>query len=268
LNTSVILHNYSGAPIVMILADETGLSVKRTDDIYSRDVRAFLKLVDGAVSVSELVTESFEGLFRDNIPVETVRPSVGANFLKADMKEPRGEPFRIALVSKGGSRGLTGKIPEWFGELSVSLQKRISDLEILIAGTDELPVKTGNIRPVGLIPYSRMAEFYQSVNLLIHVPDFDSFSVVPAEALACGTSALVSRGAGICEFFEEHGMNELIINDINTESLSAQIIDVLRDPPDMRRRQLYKKSIVDRLSPEVSAENFKSALERIYSKIR
>jgi glycosyltransferase involved in cell wall biosynthesis len=268
LNTSVILHNYSGAPIVMILADETGLRVRNTDDKYSRDIRAYLKLVDGAISVSELVTDSFKDLFRDNIPIETVRPSVGSCFLNADMKELHGEPFRIALVAKGGSRGLTGKIPDWFGDLSVSLQEKMPDLEILIAGTDELHVKTGNVMPVGSIPYNRMVEFYQSINLLLHIPDFDSFPVVPAESLACGTPALVSRGAGICEFFDEHELKYLTIDDTSIDSLSQQIIDALRNPPDKKERQLCRRLIEDNLAPGVSAANFKSALERICSKIR
>lgn len=267
LNTSVILHNYAGAPIIMILADETALSVKYNNDVYSKDIKAFLQLVDGAVSVSNLATESFTDLMRENIPVEIVRPSVGYRFINADIKELPGKPFKMALAVRGGKRGITGKIPNWFEELCIRLQKRMPDLEILIAGTDEFTENVTNVKPAGLIPYNRMIEFYQSVNLLLHIPDFDTFAVVPVEALACGTPALVSKRAGVYEFFEENGLNDLIIDALDPDLLSERIIDALHNPPDESERRYYKKLIKDNLSPEVSADNFKSALERIYNRI-
>ncbi len=113
-----------------------------------------------------------------------------------------------------------------------------------------------------------MPDFYQSLNLLLHIPSFDSFPVAPVEAVASGCPVLLTKGAGTYEFFEENNLSHMIVDSTDPVIWSEKVFDILSSPPDEKQRMLYRKLIRDNFSPEISAVNFKFALERIYNKIK
>lgn len=265
---SVVLHNFSTcAKIILIMADETGIYVKKNDDIYARDIRAFLTMIDGAISVSSLTTKTFEGLIPDTVPVKTVRPSIGEFFLGQTF------PFSgdrrkntIGIVSKGGKRGIMNKIPGWLDECFYMMKKKLPDLQVIIAGANESPLKFENTRYSGIIDYKKMPAFYKNLGVLFHFPDFDPFPVSLMEALACGCPVLVGKGAGNFEYFQSKKWTELMCDDQSPYFIARKAVDILSGSVTFERLRLFSETVSKELSPERSALEFRKALEEILAR--
>ncbi|MBN1619541.1 glycosyltransferase [candidate division WOR-3 bacterium] len=265
---SVVLHNFStGAKIILIMADETGLYAKANNDLYARDIRAFLSMIDGAVSVSSLTSNTFTGLVPENIPIRLVRPSIGKIFMeKGKGNPPYRKINRVAIVSKGGKRGLMNKIPRWLDECFHLMQKDIPDLEVAIAGTKESDLKFENIRYCGVIPYRDMPSFYSQTGVLFHFPDFDPFPVSLMEALALGCPVLTGKGTGNYEYFAQKKWTEMTCDENDPSLIAHKALKILSGNLSIERKKEFSDTVRRELSPENSALEFNSALGEILKK--
>ncbi|MBN1150164.1 glycosyltransferase [candidate division WOR-3 bacterium] len=266
LSPSIVMHNFStNAKIILIMADETGIYVRENKDIYSRDTRAFLSMVDGAISVSGLTTETFEGLVPQSVKIKTVRPSIGDIFIRQS-RFASGVLRRrntICIVSKGGKRGLMDKIPGWLDDCFRIMKKTIPDLEIKIAGTQESSLKFANIRHLGIVKYTDMPKLYRETGILFHFPFFDPFPVSVMEALSCGCPVIVGKGCGNYEYFKEKNWNELTCDEDDPVTVSQKALEILNGSITPDRFRLFSDVVAKELSPSASSAYFRKSLEDI-----
>ncbi len=262
---SVVLHNFStGAKIILIMADETGLYAKANNDLYARDIKAFLSMIDGAVSVSSLTSNTFIDLVPENIPVRIVRPSIGKIFMDQKKEDfPSRKMNRVGIVSKGGRRGLMNKIPPWLDECFYLMKKEIPDLEVAVAGTKESDLKFENTRYFGVIPYKEMPAFYAETGVLFHFPDFDPFPVSLMEALVCGCPVLTGKGTGNYEYFAQKKWTEMTCDENDPFLIAEKALKILSGSLESVKIKEYSDTIRRELSPENSASEFCKALEEI-----
>jgi glycosyltransferase involved in cell wall biosynthesis len=98
------------------------------------------------------------------------------------------------------------------------------DLDLRIIGTgSQLPVMqslanssllSGHVHFLGSLPKSLIAKEMQNADALLHPSDYETFSVVCAEAISCGTPVLVSNLEAVSEFIN-HTNGLLVENTVN-----------------------------------------------------
>jgi glycosyltransferase involved in cell wall biosynthesis len=110
-------------------------------------------------------------------------------------------------------------------------------------GNDSLLARLETLRPrgvhyVGRVERARLVQLFQAARAFVYPSLYEGFGLPPAEALACGVPAIVSRSSSLPEVVGEAG---LLATPGDTGSLAAAIRSLLEDPAreaDLRGRTL------------------------------
>ena len=73
-----------------------------------------------------------------------------------------------------------------------------------------------------------MVEFYREMDVIINPSFFETFGYVPAEAIACGTPAIISPAQGISEVFLKCGLERLISDFRNVSAVHEKNYDIIQ----------------------------------------
>lgn len=102
---------------------------------------------------------------------------------------------------------------------------------------------TENCRFVGGTTYSEMAAFYNIADVVVSVPSSDSVSIAMLEAMACGTTVVVSDLPATKEWVSDE-VNGLIVPPRNVEALADAIIRILKDESLREKFRAYNLALV------------------------
>lgn len=79
------------------------------------------------------------------------------------------------------------------------------------------------VKFLGPMNAQRLSDFYNSLDLTISPSVFETFGNAPLEATATGTPALVSKNMGVSEVYDSLGLEELVIDFKDPESIISVI---------------------------------------------
>ncbi|MGC9203185.1 MAG: glycosyltransferase family 4 protein [Thermoproteota archaeon] len=121
--------------------------------------------------------------------VHVVPNAVDTNLFKPEPKRRKDDVFRILLVSRLDKR----KGLELLWDILNGLRKYLSNYEFVIAGAgpmidviEKLKSNFNEVRYLGSVPYTRMPNVYNMCDVALSLSMWGTFSMVAAEAHACG----------------------------------------------------------------------------------
>jgi glycosyltransferase involved in cell wall biosynthesis len=88
---------------------------------------------------------------------------------------------------------------------------------------------TDRVRLLGRITRDQAPPLLRSSDVLISVPVYEPFGIVPVEAMACGVPVIVSAVGGMLETVR-HGVTGLHVPPANPRRLAESLLTVLHDP--------------------------------------
>jgi len=207
---------YSSEKVSLVAV--SGKTAREIKDLYPRKS-------DPAVIYHGLDTARFSPVRR-----QALRPAARAALNLA------GDDFAILLIGNDWkNKGLTCLL-----EAAGKLDKH--EIRLLIVGEDspvpyqELIHRLGLVEQVKLLPRRPDVEFYYAAADVYAGPSLeDTFSLPPAEAMACGLPAITTRAAGVSEIIH-HGVDGIILEDpTDAQTLSGWLARLLAEP-DLRDR--------------------------------
>jgi D-inositol-3-phosphate glycosyltransferase len=95
----------------------------------------------------------------------------------------------------------------------------------------------------GLVPYEQLVEYYNAADVLVFPSYYESFGLVPLEALSCGTP-VVATNVGDLQNIIRDGETGYVLRDHRAQSIAEKLSEVLRKSnPKMQDRQYIRASI-------------------------
>ena len=109
-----------------------------------------------------------------------------------------------------------------------------------------LAIKNGVTESVvfkGLIPYEKLVEYYNVADVCVFPSYYESFGLVPLEALACGTP-VVATNVGDLQNIIHDSENGYVLTDYSVLNLADKLAEVLKmSHPALRNRELIRSSV-------------------------
>ena len=179
-------------------------------------------------------------------------------------------PYRMFALSRW-------KRPKQMGVLIAAwrlLRLRLPEATLSIAGFgpqwDELQYDAQHARQaidglslLGLLSPDRAAHEMQSATLFVHASDYETFSVVCAEALCCGTPVLASNRGGIPEFV--HHRNGCLLYDNTPQAFAHAMEQILTNQnPAQWTHQTIAQEAKQRFNPTNIGKKYLNALNHIH----
>lgn len=116
-------------------------------------------------------------------------------------------------------------------------------LRLLVVGGDQRPNEGTRLRAlaaelgladhvtfVGPVPHDELPWYYSAADLLVVPSYYESFSLVTAESLSCGTPVVASRVGGLVTLVKE-GVGGRLVAPAQPRAFAAHISDLLADEP-------------------------------------
>ncbi len=188
-------------------------------------------------------------IFRQGIPVITVSRALGMDIKQFSNAEfpnfivPNIVDKAIFYPEKSGrrekyffmvSQWSWPKNPFLVMEAFVKFTEIFSEYHLIIGGYgkqwDEISqwVKKRNVNSkielVGALSSFEVAQYMRNATLFLHPSNYETFSVVCAEAVSCGVSVIASNVGGISEVVKNQG---ILINEENIANWKAAMIEVV-----------------------------------------
>lgn len=196
-------------------------------------------------------------IFHHKIPVITVSKSLGE-----DIKEFAGIDFQNYTLPNivdsstffpGGKMSDSNKpyfimVSQWKApkkpleaiKAFLEFSKNYVEVSLIIIGYGEqLPAMKmaandkKSIQFLGPKKSNEIAEYMRNAIALIHPSEYETFSVVCAEALACGCPVIASKVGGIPEFVNDE--NGILLNETDEISIRNALTDCYQNPPKMTK---------------------------------
>lgn len=101
-----------------------------------------------------------------------------------------------------------------------------------------------------------------SMDILIHLPDYETFGIVLTEAMAMGKPVIARNVGGIPEVVED-GNTGILINDLDSKNISSIIIKLINDK---KLRTKLGKNSLERVRRYFTIDNTIDNLIEIYTK--
>ncbi len=112
-----------------------------------------------------------------------------------------------------------------------------------------------NIERIEVVDNAELPDFYSQADFLLHFSDFETFSIVPLEALACGCPVIVSRVGVLPDFIDDS--NGRIVEN-NVESIAVAIAECVAQK--FSRKEI-SENIKNVFSMERISKQFQMALQ-------
>jgi L-malate glycosyltransferase len=136
-----------------------------------------------------------------------------------------------------------------YGEQWEEMQRMIIDLQL-----------AKNIKLLGLLTPEDYARELRVSTAFIHCSAYETFSVVCAEALCCGTPVIASMVGGIPEYV--HSGNGILVTENNPEAFYAAIISFLERKVDFDKENISSEAI-GKFSEETVGRQYFSVLKKL-----
>lgn len=233
-NIPIILTEHSSK----ILMDKNN-EIERYSYVY--------KNVDSTIVVSKALKEKLSERGINS----TVLPNVIDVNLFKPIRLIKEDPRKVFL-SVG--RMDEGKRFDLFLKAFSMVSKKRSDVCAILIGDGILrneiksladSLKLTNVSFINNVANDKMPEYYSSADCFVLASDFETFGMVYAEAIACGTPAIGTDNGGAPEIISSNC--GLIIPKNNVEALAEAMIEVINTPYD---RLILHNNISERFGEE------------------
>ncbi len=118
------------------------------------------------------------------------------------------------------------------------------------------------VRFLGSIKQIELKKYYSAAEVLVMPSLYESFGLVPVEAMACGTPALVSRIGEMRNIVQE-GKNGFSFNPNNPSSLASCLAHFFLNSESMWDRERIRQSAVKNFSWEKTADETYSLFRKL-----
>lgn len=139
-----------------------------------------------------------------------------------------------------------------YGELYTDIQKLVNELDL-----------HGHVVLSGRLSAEQVAREMNDALGLIHCSGYETFSVVCAESLCCGTPVIASRVGGITEYV--HTGNGILVSENNPEAFYGAIVSFLKHKDAFKREKIAADAIEKFSEKKVGEQYFAVLKEIIYS---
>jgi glycosyltransferase involved in cell wall biosynthesis len=197
------------------------------------------------VAVSRKTSDELRRIFRRHDPIEVIYHGVdGAKFSPARRDELR-RNARMALRLQDDAFTILLIGNDWRNKglpclLDAVAKLRNPSIQVLVVGEDsprsynELIEALGLKTQVSFLAPRDDVEFYYAAADIYAGPSLeDTFSLPPAEAMACGLPAITTRAAGVSEIIH-HGVDGVILEDPSDSTILSDWIARLKSDPGLR----------------------------------
>jgi glycosyltransferase involved in cell wall biosynthesis len=215
---------------------------------------------NGRLALAAAMEQDFEGASRVIFPSRLALREARSSFLTA-----RGEEAAVVIPNSvsGAFFGAEGAHdPSQLGFVARWEPVKNTDFILAFAGMNERASRPYVIRAVTDLseedssafaaPHLRflkplgteeLASFYAAVGAVLCPSRFETFGYVPAEAVAAGTPALVSRTIGASEVFEAAGLSRLVVEFASPESIAQLLPGIIASGVSDAERQALRERI-------------------------
>ncbi|MBW2064752.1 MAG: glycosyltransferase family 4 protein, partial [Deltaproteobacteria bacterium] len=134
----------------------------------------------------------------------------------------------------------------WLPDIAKRLDKNITIFYTQgLRGRGRLPARRG-LKPIGAVPFNKMPERYQTMDILLMPTVREGFGLAVAEAMACGLPVVASKCSAIPELVDDGKGGALCpVGDV---AAFAEKINFLAESADLRKEMgEYNRSKVERL---------------------
>jgi glycosyltransferase involved in cell wall biosynthesis len=153
------------------------------------------------------------------------------------------------------------------------IQKKHKNVKFLIKGagplenylkrlTQKLNV-SNNVRFVGLVPHTEIAQYLSAADIYVSTCFLDSTSVSLLEAMACGLAPVVTDILGNHEWIE-NGVNGFLFPPKNSEVLAEKVIQLIEN---QHLRKSFGERCVQIIKQKATWEKCVSDMEAIYTSL-
>ncbi|MEU0158270.1 glycosyltransferase [Streptomyces sp. NPDC006261] len=118
---------------------------------------------------------------------------------------------------------------------------------------------------LGAVPHDRMPHLMSGADLVLSLPDYEPFGIVPIEAMACRTPVVATAVGGHLDTVVDGVTGALVAPDGEDHRLAAVIRTLLDDPERLAR---YGKAGRERVLAHYSWDRVAEGVARVYSAVR
>jgi glycosyltransferase involved in cell wall biosynthesis len=123
---------------------------------------------------------------------------------------------------------------------------------------------TDQVRFTGRVPHDDVPALLRSADVVVSVPWYEPFGIVPVEAMACGRAVVVSAVGGHLDTVED-GVTGRLVPPRDRAALTAALAQLLADPG-LRRR--LGAAAADRAAARYSWDKIAAETETVYDLVR
>jgi D-inositol-3-phosphate glycosyltransferase len=114
----------------------------------------------------------------------------------------------------------------------------------------------------GLVDHEQLSEYYNAADVCLLPSYYESFGLVPLEALACGTP-VVATNVGDLQHIIRNGETGYVLNDFCPQNMADKIAEVLKKTNPMLQDQQFIRASIGDYSWQNIAEGLSLEFDKI-----
>jgi glycosyltransferase involved in cell wall biosynthesis len=233
---------------------------KRIQKIFQRNLPVITVSKSLLYDIKKFSNSSFKGFIIPNVVNTELfklnenisKPENDTFFAVSQWKWPK-DPFTILKAWK--------KVTTVFPQAKLKIGGYGPQIDEMKKLTEELDLRQQVIL-VGPLRSEQIAWEMQHARIFIHCSEYETFSVVCAEALCCGTPVIASKVGGIPDYI--HSENGILVPYNTPEAFFTSIIDYLISRKDFDLERISKEA-VDQFSEKKIGIKYYSVLSEIFA---
>ena len=238
--------------------------------------RSLVRTVDLVLATSTHEVEELESMGAERSRVEVVPCGVDVSLFRPDGAGRLWNPRRPMLLSLGRL------VPRKGIDDAIRMLAHLPECELVVAGGPprerladdpeaqrllEVAERAGvgsRVTFLGAVGRTEVPDLIRSADVVVCLPWYEPFGLVPLEAMACGTPVVGSRVGGLVDTIED-GSTGWLVEPRDPAQAAAAVRRLLASPGLLRAMQL---SGPERAAEQFSWESVAARTERAYERIR